>query len=838
MKRAISVGKGFGKKDLHEAITQSQVGDVIVLDPGVYDFPNGYVINNLRMVGNGAKPTDVQLNGYFSTKKGGVLQLENLIFNCQSPKQNTIYLRPQSSLVLTKVIVDSTIEKYPPVFANNANVKITASEIRWSKYHDTSALYVNASSYAIVSKSIINGLYIGKQSTCEVQESQVIYFANIQHGSTLTADALYLDRLFDGDSLTIDDGSQVKTDQIDFPDGQYAALVTHSLFKCGQNNLDDQHQLTIQMDEQSTVDVQNAVVNIIRPTQTSPDPMPTQKKQPEKDASPKPKPEKAQNQQTASKGPSALEQLNAMVGLGDVKAAVTKFINLAVFNQKRKAKNLPTISQSYHSIYLGNPGTGKTTVARLVAKIMYEKGVMPKDKYVEVSRQNLVSPNVGGTAVQTKKVLESALGGVLFIDEAYSLYQKGGSVNWGQEAVDTILKFMEDHRADLMIIFAGYTKEMDDFIAMNPGLKSRAPNVFKFEDYTPQEISTIGVKLLHDKKFSLNDHLYDQIVQSAYENSVDGGNGRWVRNFNDKLLRIVADHCVADTNRDMTKILDSDIQELAGGTEEMKQNNVKHLLSELDAMVGLDNVKSFVHDLVNRATVDKKLADKLPSKEKPTYHMVFTGNPGTGKTTIARLIAQIFYNLGILQKDTVSEVSRSDLVGEYIGHTEAKTRKVVRNAMGGVLFVDEAYQLTANYDQDFGHQAVETLLTELENNRDKFIAIFAGYTDEMTTFLSSNPGLRSRIPLTIHFDDYTPAEVAEIVCRRVASDWVVNENLLKHLVASKYQSLPDNEKSNGRWARNYVDQLINHQKSWLVYHMDADDVTRIPDELVMQSPQW
>lgn len=179
MKRAISVGKGFGKKDLHEAITQSQVGDVIVLDPGVYDFPNGYVINNLRMVGNGAKPTDVQLNGYFSTKKGGVLQLENLIFNCQSPKQNTIYLRPQSSLVLTKVIVDSTIEKYPPVFANNANVKITASEIRWSKYHDTSALYVNASSYAIVSKSIINGLYIGKQSTCEVQESQVIYFANI-----------------------------------------------------------------------------------------------------------------------------------------------------------------------------------------------------------------------------------------------------------------------------------------------------------------------------------------------------------------------------------------------------------------------------------------------------------------------------------------------------------------------------------------------------------------------------------------------------------------------------------------------------------------------------------
>lgn len=837
MKKLISVGSGFGKKSFHEAITSSKAGDVILLDPGEYNFPNGFNINNLKMIGNGSKATDVRLNGHFTTAKNGILHLENLTIINQTQKHNTLGLAPQSSLILKKVIVDTTIGEYPTIYSNNSNVKIVASEIReTTKHSDRIAFYGSNSSYITISNSIITGFYINEKSVCEVKNSQFKRSLNVRGDGKLTADSLYLDSLQDNISIVISNGSQLKADNIIFPSGQYNAEVTHSLFETSDSNLGETQRLNIQMDEQSSVNVKNANVQLIQ--QSAKTSQSSEKKGSSEEKSGNDSPHE-QNEVKADNSTSALEELNAMVGLDNVKAAVGKFINLAVFNQKRKENNLPTLSQSYHSIYLGNPGTGKTTVARLVAKIMYEKGVMPKNKYVEVSRQDLVSPNVGGTAGKTKDVLKSALGGVLFIDEAYSLYQAGGSVNWGQEAVDTILKFMEDHRDDLMIIFAGYTKEMKDFINMNPGLESRAPNVFNFEDYTPQQISTIGIKLLEDKAFTVDKPLYDKVVRSEYERSVDGGNGRWVRNFNDKLLRIVANNCVANPDRDMTKILDTDIQELAGGTEKMKEQNVEHLLGELDQLIGLDNVKDFVHNLVDQAKVDKVLADKLPNNNKPTYHMVFTGNPGTGKTTVARIIAKIFYNLGILQKDTVSEVTRTDLVAGYIGQTEEKTAKAVRNAMGGVLFVDEAYQLTANASQnDFGKQAVETLLTELENNRDKFIAIFAGYTQEMETFLSSNPGLRSRIPNTIQFDDYSTDEIAEIVYHQVSKDWKVDENLLKHLVKQKYQGLPDNEKSNGRWARNYVDQLIGHQKSWLSTHLDADDITQIPDELVMESIQW
>jgi len=218
--------------------------------------------------------------------------------------------------------------------------------------------------------------------------------------------------------------------------------------------------------------------------------------------------------------------------------------------------------------------------------------------------------------------------------------------------------------------------------------------------------------------------------------------------------------------------------------------------------------------------------------------MVFTGAPGTGKTTVARIIARLFYNLGILPKDTVSEVSRPDLVGRYIGETEEKTSTAIRNAMGGVLFVDEAYQLAkAGSTNDFGKEAIETFITELENNRDKFVAIFAGYTDDMNDFLEANEGLRSRIPLTLKFDNYTPEEIAQIVTAIVTKNWTVNTEMLQQVVVARYKALPESERSNGRWARNFADTLIANHEKWLSENIDSNpdlDVQHIQDaELVI-----
>jgi len=198
--------------------------------------------------------------------------------------------------------------------------------------------------------------------------------------------------------------------------------------------------------------------------------------------------------------------------------------------------------------------------------------------------------------------------------------------------------------------------------------------------------------------------------------------------------------------------------------------------------------------------------------------MIFEGNPGTGKTTVANILASLFYYLDILPSKNVKVVDRADLVGFYIGHTEKNTKSIINQAMGGVLFIDEAYQLTNNSENDFGKQAVETLLTYLENYRDKFIVILAGYTKEMEKFLDMNPGLRSRIPEKIIFPDYHSEDIATIVEKNITKHWQVDSDYLRTVVSDIYRHLPEAEKANARWARNFSEKLIQNHKIWISDH--------------------
>ena len=183
-----------------------------------------------------------------------------------------------------------------------------------------------------------------------------------------------------------------------------------------------------------------------------------------------------------------------------------------------------------------------------MGQILFQKGVIRKPELVEVSRTDLVAEYVGQTAPKTRDVLESALGGVLFIDEAYTLSSGGGN-DFGREAIDEILKFMEDHRDDIVIIFAGYTKEMDQFLKMNSGLKSRIPNVFDFEDYTVDEVVQIGLFDLSKRQYILeNEDTYSEVVKDSYESTNDHSNGRWIRNVNEKLIAIQAERLASSSN--------------------------------------------------------------------------------------------------------------------------------------------------------------------------------------------------------------------------------------------------------------------------------------------------
>ena len=256
---------------------------------------------------------------------------------------------------------------------------------------------------------------------------------------------------------------------------------------------------------------------------------------------------------------TAFEKLDEMIGLTKVKSEVREFIALAQMNKLRREKGLEETPLTLHSLFLGNPGTGKTTVARLIGKILYQKGLIKSDKFVETSRSDLVGKYIGHTAKQTREALESALGGVLFVDEAYTL-ATGGENDFGREAINEILKFMEDNREDIVIIFAGYTKSMMDFLETNEGLRSRIPNHFNFEDYTVDQLYKIGLLELQNQGYKLNHEKYAEFVTHNYNISNDNSNGRWIRNQNEKLRKKVALRLLDDINADITTITDEDME--------------------------------------------------------------------------------------------------------------------------------------------------------------------------------------------------------------------------------------------------------------------------------------
>ena len=845
MRRAVTVGNGFGKKTLEKAIEQIDDGDTLLLDPGKYNYPQGFGWSGrLKIRGNGANVSDVVLNFPIEVKSSGYLQLENLTMEMRSQQNCILRLNENAQLSASNVTIHALGGEYSPVYLNHATLALTASEFHNSGKKGTTFLQATNGSYVVAKSADLENVGLDA-SKMDIQTSQIRGWIALSNNSEVNADTLYFDEPEAGYyHFFASSGSLLNFQSLNLPEGTVTALLENSKMQATGDNIDEMHRLVATVDETSELNVPGAEVkqpqrensNAQNDTPTVDDEPETESTESETNTEEQPTAEV--EEEPVVEEERAIDKINDLIGLESVKEAVSEFIGIAKFNQERRSQGLSPVVSSLHSVFYGNPGTGKTTVARLVAQAMFEEGVMPKDNYVEVSRQDLVSDNVGGTAKQTKRILDQARGGVLFIDEAYTLYQSGGT-NWGQEAVDTILKYMEDHRDDLMIIFAGYTKEMQDFINMNPGMESRIANKFTFEDYSPDDIAMIGEKSLKHNQFEFDEEYYKTAVIKAYKADVSHSNGRWVRNFNDDLIRLAVKNIMQDKERDQVTIINSDIDELTGGDDESKGQSVDELLAKLDGMIGLKSVKNFVHDLVDQVEVNNTLEGKLNETEKPTYHMVFAGDPGTGKTTVARLIAQLFYNLGILPKNTVSEVSRPDLVGRYIGETEEKTGKVIRDAQGGVLFVDEAYQLTASTSSnDFGKQAVETFITELENNRDSFITIFAGYTNEMDSFLQANPGLRSRIPLTIEFESYTPDEIAEIVASILTKNFTLDETLLKRLVVQHYAALPKEDQANGRWARNFANEVIKHHKLWLVDNIETADVNNIDDSVLMESLSW
>jgi len=508
----------------------------------------------------------------------------------------------------------------------------------------------------------------------------------------------------------------------------------------------------------------------------------------------------------------ATEELNALIGLETVKKQIDELSQYLKFLKIREEKGFNESNKfNLNSAFLGNPGTGKTTVAKMLGHIYKSLGLLTKGHVHEVGRVDLVGEYIGQTAPKVKKAIDKARGGILFVDEAYALSDRGNDgKDFGKEVIEVLLKEMSDGKGDLAVVFAGYPKEMQSFLNSNPGMSSRVSNHIHFPDYVPDELMEIGeyaaekrdVKLSEDAK----ELLYKKIVEAYRERDEHFGNARFVNGVIEECkqnmaLRLMKAEDFEQLEGDALATVELQDVEKAFGVTDSKNVHIPvdnaaldEALKELHELIGLDEVKRDVDEMAKLVRYYTEIGRDV--KKAFSMHTVFTGNPGTGKTTVARILVKIYKALGILERGHLVETDRKGLVAGYTGQTAIKTANVIDQAMGGGLFIDEAYSLTQGGQNDFGREAVDTLLKRMEDQRGEFIVIAAGYPEEMQRFLEMNPGLLSRFDRTLQFPDYTADELVAI-----AQMMFEKENLYLDSASLKH-------------LKEYVDVMLEHKHQY------------------------
>ena len=517
------------------------------------------------------------------------------------------------------------------------------------------------------------------------------------------------------------------------------------------------------------------------------------------------------------------ESLSNIIGLEALKKKVKEFEKYMLFRVRAEANGLKLKNTNMHMVFTGNPGTGKTTIARIMAKMLFDLGIIKENKLIEVEYKDLIASYIGQTAPKTAEVISKAMGGVLFIDEAYSLAQgsKDGGNSFGPEAIATLVKAMEDHKGELVVIFAGYKDEMKTFIDSNPGISSRIGYTFDFPDYEPSELVKIFTLKIQNMGFKCEKGV-EELVENICEyfsKRKAFGNGRFV----DKIIQeTIMNHALNEGKIEL--ICKKDIPTI----EELLNtgNNVKgESLKLLNDIIGMKDLKEKIKEFEDYVIFQNKAKSSGINLKETNMNMLFIGNSGTGKTTIARIMAKLLFDLGVIKENKLIEVAKKDLVGQYVGQTAPKTAEVIEKALGGVLFIDEAYSLTEGKDS-FGLESLETLIKAMEDHKGEFVVIFAGYRNKMQEFIDSNPGLASRIGYTFEFPDYDEYELADILYKKIEQCDLKLEDKAKDEIASimKYFCNVENI-GNGRFADKVLQEiLIKHAKNY------KDDIQTIKEE--------
>ena len=529
------------------------------------------------------------------------------------------------------------------------------------------------------------------------------------------------------------------------------------------------------------------------------------------------------------------DKLNQLRGVENIKKQIEGIVKILKNAKKKKEKYSNEIrrftkykekkdKRLINMVLTGNPGTGKSTIAKIIGEIFKEEGILEGGQFIKASKSDLVGQYIGETAVKTREKIEEAKGGVLFIDEAYSLAE---DEHFGREAINELVDAITEYYSDLCVIVAGYPDDMENFLKSNEGLKSRFPYKIHIDDYTPDVLEKIfDDKTKHLKLSDEVKSIKKEYFENFYKNRTrTSGNARFI----DTLVASLESNMMLN-NRDYVTI-DDFTDEFAEFLPPKYRKTIKtsKILEKLDKYVGFDDIKKDLRKIFNSILAAKK-------KNKRVYppHIALLGNPGTGKTTVAKIIYEFFKEVGLLKGDFI-KVKRADLVAGYVGQSANKTRKVLEKAKEGVLFIDEAYDLVRG-ENDFGHEVVTEIIDFMESNRGEISVILAGYEEPTLKFLETNPGFNSRIDAYIYLRDYTSDELFEIFKfmlnergLKITDDALVEvREIIEDLVENKPKDF-----ANAREIRKLVDILETNLNNRIVSLEDFDKIDENDERLYL-----
>lgn len=467
----------------------------------------------------------------------------------------------------------------------------------------------------------------------------------------------------------------------------------------------------------------------------------------------------------------AIDKLKKLRGIDEIIAQFERYLEDLVSCQETGE------TFRKHMVFMGNPGTGKTTVARIFADILREKGVLETGRLYQVTAADLISQFVGHTRIKTQEVCLSARGGVLFIDEAYGLFQSGSVDSktgedfnqYGREAIEILQQFMENDNTSL-VIMAGYPEEMDDFLKNgNNGFDSRigVQGRFEFKDYEPNVLLEIALAQLKGEKYT---EPFKQKLNAIFTvlhrfKDKKWANARTAENIISKIKsnyrskRLSGPYDVNSIPIEYMRLI-----QVFTPQEEMS------ITKELDDMIGLEKVKTELHRLFDEASYNRVLLEKIGEigQDMPDLTFVFEGNPGTGKTTVARLMGKILAGYGLLLSPEVKEYSKSSIVSPIRGGSVRLVNQMFDDCVGKVLFIDEAYSLANQEGKEAVDQIVQNMT--LPKYQGKMAIILAGYPSDMSDLMDINDGIESRFSTRLHFDDYTNEQLTQMYIKYVEKE--------------------------------------------------------------------